>query len=105
MIAVNPDTGPYGSKAVLKSESSLYTRNSTYRRFNKVINKGINGVSWKIIDPGPGVGFGASAGGVVSTIWWYHREGYIWLQLVKGLQVNEFRLVLISKCFHFFPQY
>lgn len=96
MIAVNSDTGPYGAKAVQKRESGIDTGNGTCRRFNKAINKGINGVAWKIIDPGPGVGFRASAGGVVSTVSRYDRDGSAGLYLAQGLQINEFRLGLIT---------
>jgi hypothetical protein len=52
------------------------------------------------MNPGPGVGFWASAGGIVSTVWRCDRDG-VWLYLAKGLQVNEFRLGLITKYFHF----
>jgi hypothetical protein len=53
------------------------------------------------MDPGPGVGFGTSAGGVVRRVCLCGREGTSGLYLAKGLQVDEFRLGLVIKHFHF----
>jgi len=53
------------------------------------------------MDPGPGVRLGASAGGVISIVCRCDRDGAIWLYLANGLRVNEFRLCLIIKCFHY----
>ena len=52
------------------------------------------------MNPGPGVWLRASAGSVVNVICWYYWDG-AGLYLAKGLQVNEFRLGLVTKYFHF----
>ena len=65
---------------------------SVYIRFNRV--------SWKIINPGPGVRLGASAGGVVSTIGRDHGNVSYGLYLTCGLEIARSRFCLIAQNIH-----